>query len=124
MIKVGDIEVKNSNDLKEVDEITDRQKSLINRVYQKAEKRFNALEENYNETGNGRTRTSMYQYEDVMRVCELAKYAIEADCPKCTDRKRDIKNLIHKYRTEAQVSSTIKIDTVISDLDEFLRWYK
>lgn len=77
MIKAGDVEVRNNADLKEVDAIVNRQKQLIDRVYQKAEKRFNALEENYNETGNGRTRTSMYQYVDIMRVCELAKYAIE-----------------------------------------------
>jgi hypothetical protein len=124
MIKVDDIEVQNINDLKEVDIIADRQKQLIDRVYQKAEKRYNELEETYNVTGNGRTANTMYWWNDIMRVCRLAEYAIKADCPKCTDRKRDIKNLIHKYRSRSQTDSTIKIQDVINDLEEFLRWYK
>lgn len=124
MIKVKDLPDECTQELSEKEEIANRQKKLIDSVYQKAEKRYNELERNYNDSGSGRTRTSMYWWEDIMNVCQLAEYAITADCPKCADRKRDIQNLIHKYRAKSQMDSTVRIEDVINDLEEFLEWYK
>ena len=105
----------NSEEVREQDHIAQVQLRMIDKIYADAEKRYEELEHNYNDTGSNSTYRTMTKYENIKRVCELARYAVTTDCPKCAQKKREIRNLIGNYEARAE-NGKLELCSVLADL--------
>ncbi len=102
-------------EMREQDHIAQAQLRMIDKIYSEAEKRYSELERNYNDTGSASTYRAMERHESIMRVCELARFAVSSDCPKCERRRREIRNLIANYEARAE-DGKLGLTSVLSDL--------
>ena len=109
--------------IEQLDDLVDTQKrelSLIGKVYDRAKRHADELQRTYDDTGSGRTYSSLCQYRDIMRVCDLAECAARRSCDRCEQRRREISAAIRTFEARANANDgKLDANEVLREL-EFL----
>lgn len=94
------------------------QLKLIRDIQNKAQKKYDELEANYNDTGSSSTYRTMHYYDDLITVCRLAVEAVNRSCSHCDQHERTAKSLIKKYQDAkaTNMADILTFDNVIADL--------
>lgn len=95
----------------------ERQLKMIRDIQNKAEKKYNNLEANYNDTGSENTYRSMHYYDNLIKICQLAADAIKGNCSRCEAHKNTAEMFVKKYQDAKTLNMTdvLNFDSIISD---------
>lgn len=96
--------------------------ACLNKLQEQYEAKLAEFERNYQDTGSTRTRNTIYKYEDMIAVIRLARNCLDQHCVDCERHRRNVKNLIERYKAyrNQRMMDFESFDKFISDLEDIL----
>lgn len=91
-----------------------RQRELIEKIRQNAQKHYDHNEENYQSAGSPGSYRAMNKWQDLLDLCSIAQQSLDTECWRCQQRYRNGKQIAQQLKERQAVGVTqIDIDEAI-----------